>query len=67
MCFLDEWNKIKKSGHFQILTKIAYPRLSRNLENLPISKFVFVDYKTGNVSQMIKFDCKHDLHLVFFL
>ena len=43
--------KLRSSGHFQILTKIAYPRLCRNLEKRLILKSVFIDSKTAKVSQ----------------
>ena len=38
-------------SHFQILTKIGYPDLSRNLENWLILKFVFIHCKAVKVSQ----------------
>ena len=38
-------------SHFQILTKVAYLDLSRNLENRYILKFVFIYCKTVKVSQ----------------
>ena len=38
-------------GDFQILTKIAYPDLSKNLENGLILKFVFIHCKAMKVSQ----------------
>ena len=38
-------------SHFQILTKITYPDLSRNLAIGLILKFVFIDCKTVRVSQ----------------
>ena len=37
--------------HFQILNKIEYPDHSRNLENLLILKFVFINCKAVKVSQ----------------
>ena len=40
---------------FQILTKIAYPDLSRNLENLLILKFVSIHCKAEKVSQNDQF------------
>ena len=45
-CFLDEWQKLRSFSHFQILTKIAYPYLSRSDENWLILKFLFFDCKT---------------------
>ena len=38
-------------GHFQILTKIAYPDLSRKLENWLILEFFFIHCKNVKVSQ----------------
>ena len=38
-------------NHFQFLTKITYPDLSRNLEKLLILKFVFIHCNTVKVSQ----------------
>ena len=49
--FLDEWNRIKSFSHFQILTKIAYPDLSRKLENWLFLEFFFIHSKTVKVSQ----------------
>ena len=43
--------ELRSYSHFQILTKIAYPDLSRNLENSLILKFVFIHCKTVKVSQ----------------
>ena len=43
--------ELRSFRHFQILTKIAYPDLSRNLENLLNSKFVFIHCKAVKVSQ----------------
>ena len=71
MSFLDQWNKIKKFWVFSNFdeNRIKAPNffIRRNIENLLISKFVFVDCKTAKVSQMIKFDCKYDLHVFFIL
>ena len=43
--------ELRSFSHFQILTKTAYPDLSRKLENSLISKFVFIHSKTVKVSQ----------------
>ena len=43
--------ELRSFSHFQILTKIAYPDLSRNLENRLILKFVFIYRKALKVSQ----------------
>ena len=45
-CFLNEWNRIKKLYFFQIITKITYRDLSRNLENSLILNFDFIHCKT---------------------
>ena len=42
--------ELRRFNHFQILTKIAYPELSRNLHCL-ILKFVFIHCKAVKVSQ----------------
>ena len=44
--------ELRGVSHFQILTKIAYLGLSRNLENSLILKFVFINCKTLKVSQI---------------
>ena len=38
--------ELRSFSHFQILTKIAYLDLSRDLENWLILKFIFSDCKT---------------------
>ena len=43
--------KLRSSGHFQILTKVAYSLLRRSLKNSLILKFFFLDSKNANVSQ----------------
>ena len=43
--------ELRSFSHFQILTKIAHPDLSRNLENCLIFKFVFIHCKNVKVSQ----------------
>ena len=43
--------ELRNFSHFQILTKITHPDLSRNLENSPILKFVFIHCETVKVSQ----------------
>ena len=43
--------ELRSFSHFLILTKIANPDLSRNLENFLILKFVFIHCKTVKVSQ----------------
>ena len=43
--------EIRSFSHFQILTKIAYSDLSRNLENWLILKFVFIHFKTVKIIQ----------------
>ena len=44
--------ELRSYGDFQILTRIAYPDLSRNVENSLISKFDFIHCKALKVSQM---------------
>ena len=43
--------ELRSFSDFQILTKIGYSDLSRNLENWQILKFVFIHCKTLKVSQ----------------
>ena len=49
--FLINETELRSFSHFQILISIAYFDLSRNLENWPILKFVFIHCKTVRVSQ----------------
>ena len=43
--------ELRSFSHFQILTKIAYPDLSRKLENWLFLEFFFIHCKTVKVSQ----------------
>ena len=43
--------ELRNFSHFQILTKIAYPDLSRKLENWLFLEFFFIHCKTVKVSQ----------------
>ena len=43
--------ELRSFSHFQILTKIAYPDLSRKLENWLFLQFFFIHCKTVKVSQ----------------
>ena len=43
--------ELRSFSHFQILTKIAYPDLSRKLENWVFLEYFFIHYKTVKVSQ----------------
>ena len=49
--FLMNGTELRSFGHFQILTKIAYPDLSRKLENWLFLEFFFIHSKTVKVSQ----------------
>ena len=49
--FLMNGTELRSFSHFQILTKIAYPELSRNLENWLILMFAFIPYEIVKVSQ----------------
>ena len=49
--FLMNGTELRCFSHFQILTKIAYPDLSRKLENLLFLEFFFIHCKTVKVSQ----------------
>ena len=43
--------ELRSFSHYEILTKIAYTDLSRNLENLLILNFVFINFRAVKVSQ----------------
>ena len=43
--------ELRSFSHFQILTKIVYPDLSRKLENWLFLEFLFIHCKTVKVSQ----------------
>ena len=63
--FLMNGTELKIFIHFQILTRIAYSDLSRNLENWLILMFAFIICETVKVSEeMIKFEYKHDSEAV---
>ena len=49
--FLMNGTELRSFSHFQILTKIAYPYLSRKLENWLFLEFLFIHCKTVKVSQ----------------
>ena len=49
--FLMNGTELRSFSHFQILPKIAYPDLSRKLENWLFLEFFFIHYKTVKVSQ----------------
>ena len=50
-CFLMNGTELRSFSHFQILTKIAYPDLSRKLENWLFLEFFFIHCKTVKISQ----------------
>ena len=43
--------ELRSFSHYQILSKIVYPDLSRKLENGLVLEFFFIDCKTVKVSQ----------------
>ena len=49
--FLMNGTELRSFSHFQILTKIAYPDLSRKLQNWLFLEFFFIHFKTVKVSQ----------------
>ena len=49
--YIQIWTELRSFSHFQILTKIAYPDLSRKLENWLFLEFFFIHCKTVKVSQ----------------
>ena len=50
-CFLMNFTELRSFSHFEILTKIAYPDLSRKLENWLFLEFFFIQCKTVEISQ----------------
>ena len=61
--FLMNGTELRSFSHFQILTIIAYPYLSRNLQIdqfWSLSSFAIKQWKSV---KMIKFGCKHDLQV----
>ena len=49
--FLMNGTELRSFSHFQIFTWIAYPDLSRNLENWLILMFAFIPCETAKVSE----------------
>ena len=49
--FLMNGTELRSFSHFQILTKIAYPDVSRKLENSLFLMFAFIPCETVKVSQ----------------
>ena len=49
--FLMNGTELRSFSHFQILTRIAYPDLSRNLENWLILMLAFIPCETVKVSE----------------
>ena len=49
--FLMNGTELRSFSHFQILTKIVYPDLSRKLENWLFLEFFFIHCKTVKVSK----------------
>ena len=49
--YIRIWTELRSFSNFQILTKIAYPDLSRKLENWLFFEFFFIHCKTVKVSQ----------------
>ena len=62
--FLMNGIELRSFSHFQILTKIAYPDLSRKLENWLFWSFSSFTVKLWKSVKMIKFECKLDLQVV---
>ena len=59
--FLMNGKELRSFSHFQILTKIAYPDLSRELENWLILSLSSFTVKLWKSVKMIKFEGKLDL------
>ena len=62
--FMMNVKELRSFSHFQILTKIAYPDLSRKLENWLFFRFSSFTVKLWKSVKMIKFKCKLDLQVV---
>ena len=61
--FFMNGTELRSFSQFQILTKIAYPDLSRKHENWLFLEFSFIHCKTVKVSRNIKFESKLDLQV----
>ena len=59
--------ELRRFIHFQILTKIAYPDISRKLENGLTLEFFFIHCKTVKVSQNDKIRMKTLFTSVFLM
>ena len=55
--------ELRRFSHFQILTKIAYPDLSRKHENCLILEFFLFTVKLLKTVKMIKFVRKLDFQV----
>ena len=66
-CFLDEWNRMKKLSHFQILIKIAKPDLNRNLQIDLFWSLSSFTVKLWKSVKMMKFECKSWFTSVFLM
>ena len=62
--FLMNGTELRSFSHFQIWTNIAYPDISRKLENWLFLEFFFIHCKTVKVSQNDPKKCKLDLQVV---
>ena len=49
--FMMNGTELRSLSHFQILSRIAYSELSRNLENWLILMFAFIPCETVKVSE----------------
>ena len=50
--------QLRSFNHFQILTKIGYPHLSRNIQIDELRSLSSFTVKLRKSVKMIKFDCK---------
>ena len=55
--------ELRRFSHFQILTKIADPDLSRKHENCLNLEFFLFTVKLPKTAKMIKFVCKLDFQV----
>ena len=61
--FFMNGTELRSFSHFQILTWIAYPEISRNLENWQIWSLSSFTVQLWKSVKIIKFECKLDLQV----
>ena len=61
--FFMNGKELRSFSHYQILNKIAYPDLSRNLQIYEFWSLISFTVKLWKAVKMIKFECKPDLQV----